>query len=267
MAAGRDVPTAPSTEQTNRNRHHGPRDGSAAPEPGRPLVNTNIQIACAWCGIAFVVLLTLGWIVIAGLVPLPSPSLGADEIAQFYQQNTGRIRFGALLSMFSMALTAPWIAVISVQLKRIEGDAPIMTYTQLVAGAATVVILTMPTIMWTLAAFRPERDPQLIYLVSDFSWLALIMTFPPFFIQLLAVGTAILSDRSATPVFPRWAGYFNVWVAILFIPGGLITFFKGGPFAWNGLLAFWMPLTVFFLWYLVMFRLLLAAIRQAPRTG
>jgi hypothetical protein len=30
----------------------------------------------------------------------------------------------------------------------------------------------------------------------------------------------------------------NVAIALLFAPGGLITFFKSGPFAWNGLLAF-----------------------------
>ena len=76
------------------------------------------------------------------------------------------------------------------------------------------------------------------------------------------MGLAIVSDNHERPVFARWLGYFNIWVAILFLPGGLITFFKSGPFAWNGLLAFWLPLTVFFLWYIVMFFALLKAIRQ-----
>jgi len=228
-------------------------------------MNVKTQIACVWCGLLFVVLLTLGWIVIAGLVPLPSPALGADELAAFYRENTGRIRFGTLIAMFSMSLTIPWIAVIAVQMRRTEGEFPVLTYTQLVAGAVTVAILTVPTLMWTTVAFRPERDPQLILLMSDFSWLMFIMTFPPFFVQLVAIGAAIIGDKATRPVFPRWVGYFNVWVAILFLPGGLVTFFKSGPFAWNGLLAFWMPVTVFFLWYVVMFKALLTAIRQTPR--
>ena len=45
-------------------------------------------------------------------------------------------------------------------------------------------------------------------------------------------------------------------------PGGLITFFKTGPFAWNGLLAFWVPLVIFFVWFLVMFVALLKTIRE-----
>lgn len=44
------------------------------------------------------------------------------------------------------------------------------------------------------------------------------------------------------------------------LPGGLVTFFKSGPFAWNGILAFWLPLTVFGIWYGVMFMLLRKAI-------
>ena len=225
-------------------------------------VNTRLQTLCAWCGIGFVVLVSIGWIFIAGLLPLPSPALPAADIVAYYQAHTSAIRAGALISMFAMSLTGPWIALISVQLRKLEGDTPIMSYTQLVMGAATVVILTMPTLMWTIAAFRPDRDPALIYLLSDMSWLIFIMTFPPFFLQLLSIGAAILASPAQQTVFPRWLGYFNIWVAVLFVPGGLITFFKSGPFAWNGLLALWVPLTVFFLWYLVMFKYLLRAIHQ-----
>jgi hypothetical protein len=35
------------------------------------------------------------------------------------------------------------------------------------------------------------------------------------------------------------------------VPACLLTFFKTGPFAWNGLLAFWVPATVFGLWFWV----------------
>ena len=225
-------------------------------------MNTKAQLFCAWCGVGFLVLFSIGWWFIAGYIPPMSPAMSANEVAAFYQENTGLIRLGMVITMFSAALSAPWVAVIAVQIKRIEGEFPALTYALLVAGAVGVVVLVVPPMVWTTAAFRPERDPELIMLLNDFGWLFFVMTFSPFFIQNLVIGLAVFSDKADAPVFPRWVAYFNIWVAILLIPGGLITFFKTGPFAWDGILAFWLPLLVFFGWFLVMFPLLLKAIKQ-----
>lgn len=230
-------------------------------------MTTKSQLFCAWCGVGFVALFTLGWWIIANYVPPMSPTLTAAEVAAFYQNNTNTIRFGLMLTMISAALTAPWVAVIAVQLQRIEGEFPVLTYAQLVAGAVGIVVLLLPPLIWTTVAFRPDRDPELMLLMNDFGWLLFIMTFSPAFIQNLVIALAIFSDQGAVPVFPRWLAYFNIWVAILFIPGGLITFFKAGPFAWNGLLAFWLPLIIFFAWFLVMFLALLKAIKAHSNTA
>jgi hypothetical protein len=37
---------------------------------------------------------------------------------------------------------------------------------------------------------------------------------------------------------------------------------RSGPFAWNGLLAFWLPFSVFGVWMIVVSVLLLRALRQ-----
>jgi len=225
-------------------------------------MNTNSQLLGVWCGVGFLVLFGLGWWLLAGYLPPTSPALSANEIAAFYQENTGRIRLGLMITMFSAILVAPWVAVIAVQMKRIEGDYPVLAYTMLVAGAAGIVILFLPAMIWTTAAFRPERDAELIMLLNDFGWLLFVMTFSPFFVQNMAVGLAIFSDKAPVPIFPRWLGYLNIWVAILLVPGGVVTFFKVGPFAWDGILAFWMPLVVFFGWFLVMAVALTKAIKQ-----
>jgi hypothetical protein len=82
--------------------------------------------------------------------------------------------------------------------------------------------------------------------------------------MLVALGLAILRDDSEQLVFPRWIAYFNFWVAILSLPGVLIPLFKIGPFAWNGLLAFWVPLVTFGVWGPVM---VWAMLRTGPGTA
>ena len=228
-------------------------------------MNTKLQTVAAFCGVGFVAFATFGWWTIAGMIPPISPALGPEEVAAFYQTNTGAIRFGVVIGMISGALTIPWIALIAVHMQRAEGPMPILSVCQVVAGAVTVVILLLPFVLWTVAAYRPDRAPELIQLTSDFGWMLIVMTFGPFFVQLMSIGLAILLDKNVEPIFPRWVAYFNIWVAVLFIPGVLITFFKSGPFAWNGILAFWLPLVVFFAWYFVMFVVLLRVIKEQPQ--
>jgi hypothetical protein len=225
-------------------------------------MNTRHQLLGAWSGIFFCAVFTLGFWFIAGFVPPPSPSASAAQIAELYQQNTWQIRLGALLMMACSAFIVPFAAAISVQMKRMEGSSPVLTYTQLASGSLGIVFFILPAMLWTIAAYRPSRDPQLILLLNDMGWLIFLMPFTSFIVQNISIGLAVLSDRSEHPVFPRWVGFFNFWVAVLFVPGGLITFFKTGPFAWDGLFAFWVPLIVFFIWYLVMFVLLRKGITQ-----
>ncbi len=223
------------------------------------------EIACAASGIGFLVFYIVGWWFIAGFVPPHAPVMEAGELADRYRQNTGTIRFGIMLAMIGAGLVLPFAGVIAGKLRRIEPDTHVLAFTQLAAAAVTSVILLLPTVLWTAAAFRPERNPELILLLNDFAWLLLLMTFSPFLVQFTCIGLAVLSDRSEPPVFPRWVGYFNIWVAVLAVPGGLVTFFKTGPFAWNGLLAFWLPVVAFVIWFVVMFFVLLRAIRtRAP---
>ena len=83
----------------------------------------------------------------------------------------------------------------------------------------------------------------LIVLLSDLGWITFLMPFGTFVVQNFAIGFAILVDKSALPVLPRWIGFFTIGVAILCLRGALLTLFKTGPFAWDGLFVLWVPLT------------------------
>src|SRR5581483_3345724 len=88
---------------------------------------------------------------------------------------------------------------------------------------------------------------------------------PPALMQCGAVGFAVLGDKSGDPVFPRWVGYYNLWTAFMFLPGALVIFFHTGPFAWNGILAFWVVAVLFGAWFIVMTFVLLQAIKRTNR--
>lgn len=224
------------------------------------------QLLCIWSGPVFVVLFAIGFFFCAGFLPPHSPSAGADEVAAIFRDNASMIRLGQVIMLLGSSMALAFVGVLSTQLRRIETGLPVFTFVQLAAGISVVVLLVVPCLLWIVAAFRPERAPELTQLLNDAAWLMLLTPFAPAGVQLLAVGFAVLGDRVAVPVFPRWVGFFNIWVAVLFLPGGLIPFFKSGPFAWNGLFGFWVPAIAFFGWFLTMTMVMRRSIKRQSVT-
>ena len=225
------------------------------------LLNTKIQRACAWSGLVGVIIFFMGF-VIPGWIPLPPPSMTQEQVVAMYQQNLVNIRIGGILFFISSIFLPPMVAVISIQLKRIEGANPILAYTQLSAGSINIVFFIATGLLFLMTAFRPDRPPELIYLMNDISWFVAVMVWPAAFTQNIAIAVAILNDQSDEPIFPRWVGFFNIWASLLFIPGSLVPFFTQGPFAWSGIIGFWVPATAFGIWFLVMLPMLLRAIKH-----
>lgn len=229
-------------------------------------MSTRMQTLCAWSGLMFVALLFVGVWFVAWFIPPLAPALDADALAAFYAASPTSIRIGLVIGMIASGFFIPWTAVLSVQMARMQGTSPVLPVIQAIGGGVVVWIVLLPVVFWLTASFRVERSPELVLLLNDLGWIALVATFPAPLMQLFAIGIATLSDRSPQPVFPRWAGYFNLWMGTLFIPGALIVFFKSGPFAWSGLIGFWVPLSAFALWFVVMTPVLLKAIREQQAT-
>jgi hypothetical protein len=53
-------------------------------------------------------------------------------------------------------------------------------------------------------------------------------------------------------VFARWVGHFNLLIAIALVPAGFAGLTLTGPFAWNGLLSFWVKNIAIAFWLVVM---------------
>lgn len=223
-------------------------------------MNTNIIKICSWGGIATIVLMLIGLGGFAGFLPPPAPGMNADAVAAMYANNSLGIKFGMLLMTVGAACMMPFVAAITVQMKRMEGRYTPLAYVQLGLGALFVIEFIIPAFASITAAYRPERSPVVTQAINDFCWLLLVGVVSTAVLQVAVIAIAILADESVEPVFPRWMGYFNIWVAFLFCPGAAVSFFKSGPLAWNGLFTWWLPLSVFGIWFLVMTWQLLATI-------
>jgi hypothetical protein len=209
------------------------------------------QRFAVYCGLAFPFVFFLGFIV-AGLFPLPDPEMSLEKVRDFYADDPDRMRLGLFIMVASAPLQAPLFGLIAVHMKRIEGSASVLTYTQILLAAVAILAVLIPVMMMVNLAYRPDvRDLQTIQFFHDQAWLIFVGMWSAASMQSVVIGIAVLRDRRADTIIPRWYGYFNLWVATLFIPGGLIYFFKDGPFAWNGVFAFWLPASVFGAWFIV----------------
>ncbi len=208
------------------------------------------QLICGWGGILFCVLFGLGAIFISQFVPPISPASSAEAVAVRFAQDQFQIRAGMLLIILSSMLYVPLTAGLSAEIGKQEGQSRAISQIQFGSGVCVAIFVLIPALIWAVASFRADRAPELILLLNDLGWIMLLLPFSPAFFQVLTIAYAVFVSDESNPALPRWFGYFSVWAAVLFLPGILITFFKTGPFAWDGIIGFWLPVGVFFTWIL-----------------
>ncbi len=220
------------------------------------------QRLALYCGLAFPVVF-FGGFLIAGLFPLPSPNESLEALQSFYSHPT-RMRFGCFIMIASAPLQAPLAGLIGVHMRRIEGKHSVLAYTEMLLGGVAVMAVLMPVMFFINLAFRQSFDVHTVEMFHDQAWLIFVGMWSGATMQNICIGLAVLLDKRERPIIPRWYGYFNIWVGTLFIPGGLIYFFKSGPFAWNGAFAFWLPASVFGVWFFVTYVVFRKVIAEQP---
>jgi hypothetical protein len=225
-------------------------------------MNTKTQMVCVWMGPLFLLCYGISFCGIGQYIPPQPPGWTAMQVASFYVEHADRIRIAQLLGLIFSTLLLPWFAVISVQMARIEGRVPVLAIIQFGGATLLVVFFQLCSMIWIIAAWRPDLDPALIRLLHDSGWLMFVMVFPAYTLQMLSLAIAGLKDRSREPTWPRWACYFTLWVGVAGGGGGLAVFFKSGPFAWNGLVGFYIPVAMFGLWLPVNAILMMRALRR-----
>ena len=208
-------------------------------------MNRTIHKLCAWSGAVCLLIMLIGFVGLARFIPTPSPNMTTAETGRLFVQDATTIRWGMILSMVAATLLVPFAVSIALQMRRIEGRQPALAAIEVLLGTLFSFEFIYIIFFWQAATFRADRAPELIQLLNDMSWIPFIGITGTLFLQVLVFGIAILLDKRQQAVFPRWLGYYNIWCAIMFLPGTFNVFFKTGPLAWNGLVAFYIPVGVF----------------------
>ena len=230
-------------------------------------INAGTQRTLLWFSIVFLILFGVGW-VMTGFLPPPPATLNPEEVAGLYRSDNLQMRIGVVICLLTAGFNMTWSLVVGAQMARVEKGLPLWSILQVLSGAFGALIFMLPLLFMGIAAFSPDRNPEVTALAHEFAFLTLITPVGFFTFQALPVGIIGLTrtDVPHSP-FPRWMGFFTMWMLLSAEFGVMAMLFKSGPFSWNGLFPFYLPLTIFTLWFVVLTRLLFRAIRAQEVAG
>lgn len=222
------------------------------------------QKALVWWGVGFAAIYGGAFLFLLHMVPPPSPNLSSTEVAAFYDRHHDAIRIGAIIASWTSAFMVPLSIVVGLQLARQEGTSRVWSLTAIVGGSLMSIFLVLPPLFWGVAAYTPGRaSPEVTQLMHELGCLTLTTTDQYYvFLWVAMIVVSFLPAAAAHSPFPRWYGYLNAWIGLMFEAGALAFLPQTGPFSWRGLLVFWSPLTLFAVWITVTATLLLKALNR-----
>jgi hypothetical protein len=216
--------------------------------------STNGELLIFWSLPVVGLIWAAAFVAFPGFLHPMSPTLSAEEVAAFYRdpQNLPRIRYSMIVfNWFGVALI-PFLALIVMQIRRMAHKTPILAFCFLGCIAGGPTLFCMADLFWLLAAFRPERDPELIQLFNDLAWITFTGQVGFLVAQSVFLALAIYLDQQPRPVFKPWVAHFNLAVAAALAPASFVALAMEGPIAWDGLLSFWVKNIAIAAWIVVM---------------
>ncbi len=167
----------------------------------------------AYAPVVYAAVFGVGWLVLSHFFPPFSPAGSPEQIADQFMDR----RLAILMMVFSQV-------------------------TSLVLNFFVPFFLAVATV-------RAGRSDELVQLAGDLSFLQFMGGIPMFLMTWIIIAVASLAAPRDRAVIPRWFGYVSLWCAILYLPELLVFFFTTGPFAWDGLVGFWIPAVLFAIYY------------------
>jgi hypothetical protein len=228
------------------------------------MISLQSQKVMMWWFIAFGAMYGFVFIFLFRMFPPTPASWSAEDVARFYHEHGFGVRVGAIVG----AWTGGWWLLLSIVLgaqmyrrEMLEKGAPVWTWLTLVAGGLMTVPIALPMLFWGVAAYAPDRSPDVTALMHELGVLSWISGTQWYVFVYAAIAVmALLPTRVAHWPFPRWYGYFTILSCIALEAGALPFLARKGVLAWNGLLPWWIPIIDFAVWGPITGYLLLKAI-------
>lgn len=219
------------------------------------------QWICFWTMPVFWGLFGIVFVPLTWINPPRSPAMSLEGIVAF-MQSPNLLIAASILSLCNGLLILTY-AIVATQMRRMKGISPALSYALLAAMViGSVVGSIVPMFYFALGSFRAQYSPQILALLYDMGFLSFIASLGCFCTMYLVFAIAVLLDKSG--LFPKWLAYYSVWnyVTELVAGGSWIT--KTGPFAWDGLLTFWLGVAIFVSWEICLCVYLYRAIKNQP---
>lgn len=210
------------------------------------------ELILLWTLPATVLIWISAFLLFPGFMPPMSPTMSAEQVAAFYRENASGVRYSMILFNWFGASLIPILMLIVLQIRRMAHRTPIFSYAMLGCAAGGPTLFLIANVCWLLAAFRPERSPELTQLLNDFAWVTFAVLVPFLIGQSVILALAIYFDDPANLVLPRWVAHFNLLVAAAFVPAAFVGVSLSGPLAWDGVLSFWLKNVAIGVWVVVM---------------
>lgn len=219
------------------------------------------QWICFWSIPVFYLLFGIIFVLLGRIMPPPTPTMSMSDIVAF--MTSPDLSFAIVLLAMSLGMYALNSGLMLTQMKRMEGVSLVLRYAYIaVLGVGGLPGCLFPGYMFALGAFRPEYDPQILAMLYDLGFLCFVGSLGCFVIQYVVFAIAVFLDRRG--IFPKWLGYFSIWTLVTELVAAPVFVTQTGPFAWDGLLAFYQGTVIWVVWQTCVTICLYKAIKNQP---
>jgi hypothetical protein len=175
--------------------------------------------------------------------PPPHPNWSDAQIVNWFGHNHHGLLIGFSIIFAIMGMTAAQNALIAYSMRRMSVSRAFpYAYLVLYSFSALPGMLLL-TVVLSVGALRPDRDPAQLHWLYDFGFLSYTGTMGVFLVGSLVWMLAILLDKNR--VMPKWFGYLNLCNALTEVVIAPAWIFHQGVLTWNGMISWWVDMVVF----------------------
>lgn len=220
------------------------------------------QLICFWSVPVFYNLFGLVFVPLSWMMPPRSPANSLPNIVGFMQSHN--LLIATTILVLSNGLAAVASAIYMCQMKRMSVS-PAFRFAFIVGTTVGAIVgCLFPMFCFGLGAFRSGYRPEILALLYDFGYLSFIGSLGCFCLMWSMLGLSILLDKNN--ILPKWLGYYTVWQYVTEFFAATVWIAKTGPFAWDGLLAFWFDMVIYVPWQITVYVCIYKAIKKQPES-